>query len=83
LVDDEEGTYIAHIPNLALWIGLAALVFRKWVLARICGVVAFLGALYIAIAQWSSGFRVEFGVGYYAWLCSMGLLLVASILKSR
>jgi hypothetical protein len=83
LLDDEEPAYIAHVPNVALWIGLTALVFRKWLLARICGVVAFLAALLIAITFWTSGFLINFAVGYYAWLCSMALLLIAIILKSR
>jgi hypothetical protein len=81
LNDTEEKGYIPLLPNLALWLGLIAILRQRWILARVCGVAGVFGAGLIGIVLWD--YRFRFDIGYYAWLSSMILLVVASFLKSR
>ncbi len=75
-------TFILDLPNVPFCIGLLCLLGRHWLCAGMMGSLALVGGVLVGIL-FNGDHPNQLASGYYAWLSSMALLVVAGFARSR
>jgi hypothetical protein len=71
---DSDTMVIAWLANPVLWLGIALLALRRWLLAGLAGVAAFALASVAYLLPLGDPDRADYLIGYWLWLASMVLL---------
>jgi hypothetical protein len=71
----------ATLPNFALWSGLVFLACRAWMGVVVCGLYGVAVSILVAVLLSFDETPLDLGIGYYAWVASMGLLLLAGLFR--